>query len=186
MTAHPHQLYAVEFTEADQVRLVGFSCGEEIWSKHVTEWITGSDVLDSMEKYGTRVWLFETKQGEIVGFGSVGATVWRWPPPDGVRTNIILIPMLGIDVRFHGQPPDPNWRYSRQIMGHLIAEGTKLGREWPEDKGEKPTWLVLMVRRDNARAIRCYESCGFELIPNVIRRNDHVVMKLWIGEAGES
>ncbi len=48
MMDHPDQLYAVEFTEADQVRLVGFSCGDELWSRHVTEWILGSDVFDSM------------------------------------------------------------------------------------------------------------------------------------------
>ena len=50
---HPHQLYAVEFTEADQDRLVGFCCGNEEWSKHVTEWILGSDVLDSIERHDT-------------------------------------------------------------------------------------------------------------------------------------
>ena len=27
MTDHPHQLYAVDFKEADQARLAGFSCG---------------------------------------------------------------------------------------------------------------------------------------------------------------
>ena len=74
MTDHPHQLYAVEFTEADQARLVGFSCGDEPWSKHVTEWIVGSDVLESMKR-GTRVWLFETAQAEVVGFGSVGTSI---------------------------------------------------------------------------------------------------------------
>ena len=44
-------------------------------------------------------------------------------------------------------------------------------------------WLVLLVHRDNQRAVRFYEKCGFELIPGVVRRNDHVVMKLWIGES---
>ena len=180
MTDHPHQLYAVEFAEADQAQLAGFSCGEEAWSKHVTEWICGSDVFDSMAR-GTRVWLFETGEGEIVGFGSVGPTRWKWPPPGGTPTNILLIPMLGIDARYQGQPPDPEWRYSRQIMGHLIAEGQRIAREWPGD-GERPGWMVLMVRRDNARAIRFYERCGFELIPGVVRRNDHVVMKLWVGD----
>ena len=181
MAAHPHQLYAVAFTEADQARLVGFSCGDELWSRHVTEWIHGSDVIDSMER-GTRVWLFETDQGEIVGFGSVGTSVWRWPPPDGARANLVLIPMLGIDMRFQGKPADPEWRYSRQIMQHLIAEGQKIAREWPEDFGQRPQWMVLMVRNDNARAIRFYEQSGFELIPNVVRRNNHGVMKVWIGD----
>jgi ribosomal protein S18 acetylase RimI-like enzyme len=181
MSDHPHQLYPVEFTEADQARLAGFSFGEEVWSKHVTEWIRGSDVLDSMER-GTRVWLFETDQSEVVGFGSVGTSVWRWPPPGGERANIVLIPMLGIDVRFQGKPANPEWRYSRQIMGHLIAEGERMAREWPEETNQRPQWLVLMVRGDNARAIRFYEQCGFELIPGVVRRNNHVVMKVWIGD----
>jgi len=34
LTAHPHQLFAVPFTEADQARLIGFSCGGEPRSAH--------------------------------------------------------------------------------------------------------------------------------------------------------
>jgi ribosomal protein S18 acetylase RimI-like enzyme len=40
---------------------------------------------------------------------------------------------------------------------------------------------VLMVHRDNQRAIEFYDQCGFEWIPNVVR-NDHLLMKLWIGD----
>ena len=149
MTPHPHQLYAVPFTEADQARLAGFSCGEEPWARHVSEWILGSDVLDSMKR-GTRVWLFETAAGEIVGFGSVGTSRWRWPPPDGTRTPIVLIPMLGVAERFYGKPPDREWRYSRQIMGHLIAEAQNLACDRRDDAVSGPRWLVLMVHRDNA------------------------------------
>ncbi len=181
MTEHPHQLYAIDFTEADQVRLAGFSCGDEAWSRHVAEWILGSDVLDSMSKWGTRVWLFETAQGAVVGFGSVGITRWRWPPPDGEPTKIVLLPMLGIDKRFHGMPADPEWRYSRQIMSHLVSEAERIAREWP-DLDKKPRWLVLMVHRDNQRAIAFYEQCGFELIPDVVRRNDHLVMQFLLAE----
>jgi len=182
MTDHPNQLCAVEFTAADQPRLVGFSCGVEPWSLHVTDWIRGSDVLESMTKWGTRVWLFETPTGDVVGFGSVGTSQWRWPPPDGAKTTIVLVPMLGIDARYRGQPPDPTWRYSRQLMSHLIAEGQRTAREWNGDAETKPQWLVLMVHRDNTRAIKFYEQCGFELIPNVVRRKDHFVMKVWIGK----
>jgi ribosomal protein S18 acetylase RimI-like enzyme len=181
MADHPHQLYAVQFTEPDQARMAGFSCGEEAWSAHVTEWILGSDVLESMKR-GTRVWLFETAGGDVVGFGSVGTSLWKWPPPDGARTTIVLIPMLGIDARFRGEPPDPEWRYSRQIMGHLLAECRQVVSDSPDDPAAKPEWVVLMVHRDNARAIHLYEQCGFELIPGVERRNGHLVMKLWIGD----
>lgn len=66
MDQHPDQLYAIPFTEADQSRLVGFSCGDAVWSRHVSEWLLGSDVLDSMKR-GTRVWLFETLDKVVVG-----------------------------------------------------------------------------------------------------------------------
>jgi GNAT superfamily N-acetyltransferase len=179
---HPYQLYAVEFQETDQARLADFSCGAESWSKCATEWIRGSDALNSMTKWGTRVWLFETEGGDLVGFGSLGASRWRWPPPDGPHASVALIPMLGIDVRFHGQPDDPEWRYSRQIMSHLIAEAERTASEWRGKPSERPEWLVLQVHRDNSRAIRLYQNCGFELIPGVERAHDHRVMKLAIGE----
>jgi ribosomal protein S18 acetylase RimI-like enzyme len=178
MTEHPDQLYAIAFTQADQLRLVGFSCGNDLWSRYAAEWIRGSDVLDSMKK-GTRVWIFETAAGEIVGFGSVGRARWRWPLPDGVYTSILLIPMLGLGTCFQGQPPDPQWRFARQIMSHLIHEAREMSRE--AASGVRAEWLVLMVHRDNRRAINFYQKCGFDLIPNVVRHEDHLVMKLWIG-----
>jgi ribosomal protein S18 acetylase RimI-like enzyme len=181
MTNHPYQLYAVEFTEADQARLADFSCGDELWSRHVTEWIRGSDVLDSMKR-GTRVWLFETEQGEVVGFGSVGISEWRWPPPRGSKTTIALIPMLGIDARYRGEPPDPDWRYSNQLISHLIAAAQQIAQQWNGEAEKQPQWLVLMVHRDNARGIRFYERCGFELMPGVVRRMDHLVMKFRLRE----
>ena len=181
MVPHPHQLYAVPFTEADQARLAGFSCGGDPWSRHVAEWILGSDVFDSIKRH-TRVWLFETGAGEVVGFGSVGTARWRWPLPDGSYARIVLLPMLGIGERFWGQPSDPDWRYSKQVMEHLIAEARELVREWPDGAADKLKWLALTVHRDNARAIRFYERCGFELIPGVERGNGHLVMKVWIGE----
>lgn len=174
-------LYAVPFTEADQARLVGFSCGDELWARHVSEWILGSDVLASMKR-GTRVWLFETAEKQVIGFGSLGTSRWNWPPPDGSKATIVLIPMLGIARQYHGFPPDPEWRYSRQIMGHLIAQAQELGRLGAKGNVLEPEWLVLMVHRDNARAIRFYEQWGFERIPGVERRNHHIVMKLWIGD----
>ena len=67
-------------------------------------------------------------------------------------------------------------------MAHLIAEAQRIVSEWSENAHQKPQWMVLMVRAENARAIRFYEQCGFELIPDVVRRNNHVVMKLWIGQ----
>jgi ribosomal protein S18 acetylase RimI-like enzyme len=180
MTDHPHQLYALAFTEADHARLAGFACGDEAWSRSAAEWIRGSDVLDSMKK-GTKVWLFENAGGEIVGFGSVGPARWRWPLPDGAYSQLVMIPMLGVAARFQGQPPDPEWRYARQIISHLISVAMEMSRGAAVQPGSSIDWLVLLVHRDNRRAIKFYENCGFELIPDVVRSNNHLVMKLWIG-----
>ncbi len=181
MNHHEFQLYAVPFTEADQERLAGFSCGAGTVGHYVTEWLLGSDVLESMKR-GTRVWLFENGAGEIVGYGSVGPTKWKWPPPDGSRATIIYIPMLGIAEQFQGQPPDPEWKYSSQIMRHLINEARNLTADWTNDDPKRLKWLALLVQPENKPAVRLYERWGFELIPDAERAHGHVIMKLWIGE----
>jgi len=176
MTNHPHQLYATPLTsEADQTRLVGFNCGTEHFAGHVAEWILGSDVFDSIKR-GTRVWIFETVAGHVVGYGSLGTTRWKWPLPDGQRTSLVIIPMLGMDSRYFGQPPEPEWRYANQMMAHLIHEATRLVSEWPRGDKKYCRKLVLFVHRDNRRAIRFYERCGFEAISGSIDESGHFKM----------
>ncbi len=181
MTRHEHQLYAVPFTEADQVRLAGFSCGSDTAGRAVTEWLLGSDVFDSMKR-GTRVWLFENGMREVVGYGSIGSTNWKWPPPEGKRATIVYIPMLGIAERFQGQPSDTDWKYSNQIMGQLISEARTHTAAWPNDDIKRLKWLALLVHPENTRAVRFYERWGFEQIPDVVRSHGNVIMKLWIGD----
>ena len=166
------QLYAEEFTEADQGNLVGFSCGSSVSGRLCTEWICGSDVLDSMKR-GTKVWLYHNEAGELIGYGSIGLTSWRWPLPDGGYTSLILVPMLGIDQRFQGKPPDKQWRYSHQIMKHLIYNAHEINRQRknPIDR------MVLMVDPENQSGIRLYEQFDFALIPNVTRGAGQRVMQ---------
>jgi hypothetical protein len=138
MEDHPDQLFVADFTATDQTRLADFSCGNDVWCHHVAEWLRVSDVLHSMQR-STRVWLFENQAGTVVGIASLGVSRWRWPPPDGSLTNILLIPMLGIDVRFQGLPPDPDWKYARQIMSHMLAQARQLVQAWSEPSaGAKP------------------------------------------------
>ena len=172
-----HQLTADLFTEADQGDLVGFSCGDSDVGRASTQWILGSDVLDSMLR-GTTVWLYHNQVEEVVGFGSLGPIRWRWPLPDGGYQNLLIIPMLGIDERFQGEPPDEEWRYSHQIMNHLIYEGHQMS-----SAAQKPfDWLLLLVHPDNERAIKLYEKFDFALIPDVTRGPaEHRVMKHRLG-----
>ena len=168
-----HQLTADIFTEADQEDLVGFSCGDSDVGRACTQWILGSDVLDSMLR-GTTVWLYRNQAEEVVGFGSLGPIRWRWPLPDGSYTNLLIIPMLGIDERFQGQPLDEEWRYSHQVMNHLVYAALQMSSE-----AKKPIeWLLLLVHPENHRAIKLYENFDFLLIPDVTRGPaEHVVMR---------
>jgi RimJ/RimL family protein N-acetyltransferase len=171
------QLFADPFTEADQPAMVGLHCGDEPWARAATAWITGSDVLDSRHNHRTRVWVFRDDADSIVGFASLGPTQWRWPPPDGRYTRLLMVPQLGIDARFRGQPPDPAWRYSNQVMSHLIFEAQEWASEIRRTKPAKKhvKLLILQVHKDNLAARRLYEKFDFIAMPNFESR-DHIVM----------
>jgi ribosomal protein S18 acetylase RimI-like enzyme len=171
------QLYADEFGEADRGDLVGFSCGESLSGKFCTEWILGSGAFDSIKR-GSTVWLYRLSTGQVVGYGSLGLVNWRWPMPDGDYTRLLYIPMLGIDAKFHGQPPEAQWRYSRQIMNHLIAMSGEKNRE-----RKKPSeYLLLLVDQNNVAAIKLYERFDFELIPDATFGPGLAVMKHRLAE----
>lgn len=170
----PYQLYADELRASDLAELIDFDCGDDPdkpWSRAATEWLLGSDVWESIEKRGTKVWLFRTELDVIVGFGSLGMTRRKWPPPDGKYSNLLIIPMLGIDRRFHGQPPDPDKRYSKQILSHLLHEARQLFQSNQNAGRETLPLLTLYVHEDNYRAIRLYEKVGFISEPSATRNH---------------
>jgi len=184
-------LFADEFTAADQPFLAGLSCGDEPWSQAATEWINGSEVLDSIEKFGTKVWVYRNSEADdaVVGFASLAATGWqRWPPPAGKRSRLLYIPQPGLDQRFRGFPPDPEWRYSNQILEHLIGQAKDLARQIRQHKppGKHVDLLTLKVHQDNVAARKVYERYGFELLAG-FDDNKHLVMshKLELGEEHE-
>jgi ribosomal protein S18 acetylase RimI-like enzyme len=181
-------LFADEFTVADQPFLAGLSCGDEPWSQAATEWIKSSEVLDSIEKFGTRVWVYRNSEADdaIVGFASLAATGWqRWPPPDGKRSRLLYIPQLGLDQRFRGFPPDPEWRYSNQILEHLIGQAIDLARQIRHHKppNKHVDLLTLKVHRNNVAALNVYKRYGFEVLSG-FDDDKHLVMfyKLELGE----
>lgn len=173
-------LYADEFTPADQPFLAGLQCGDEAWSKAATEWITSSEVLDSIENYQTKVWIYRKTEADesIVGFSSLATTGWqKWPPPDGKRSRLLYIPQLGLDQKYRGFPPDLNWRYSNQIMEHLIGQARELALQIIQEKppSKHVDLLTLKVHRQNVAATKVYNRFGFELLDG-FEDNEHVMM----------
>lgn len=172
---NPYQLFADELTENDRSELLHLNCGVEPWSRAATEWMLGSEVWESIQKHGTRVWLYRNSQDVIVGFGSLGMTRRRWPPPRGEYANFPIIPMLGVDHRFHGQPPDPRHRYSNQIVSHLRFEAVQLIQSHQKTGRTTLPLLSLYVHRENLRAKRLYEKFGF-VAENSAARGDLLLM----------
>ena len=175
-------LFANEITAADQPFLAGLRCGDEPWAQAATEWITSSEVLDSIEKHGTKVWLYRNAEADdaIVGFSSLAATGWqKWPPLDGKRSRMLYVPQLGLDQKFRGYPPGPEWRYANQIMEHLIGQAVLLAKQIQQEKppSKHVDLVTLKVHRDNVAARRLYERYGFELLPG-FEDNEHLVMSL--------
>lgn len=107
----------------------------------------------------------------FVGFSSLGVTRRKWPPPDGGFANLLIIPMLGIDQRFHGQPPERESRYSYQILRHLLYEAGALLKSHLDAGRNTLTLLALYVHQDNHRAIRLYTKFGFSAEPAAARDN---------------
>ena len=172
------QLYADEFSHADQAEMSDLHCGDDAWSRASVEWILGSSVLDSIEKQNTRVWIFRDVEDSIVGFASLNQTGdKKWPPPAGPRTRLLYIPQLAIASQFHGKPDDPAWRYSNQIMAHLVLEACEIAKKVRETKKAKKhiTQLFLHVHKDNVPAQKVYQRFEFELLDG-FESNNHLIM----------
>ncbi|QDV42216.1 hypothetical protein Enr13x_20610 [Stieleria neptunia] len=173
-------LYADPFTPADLPFLAGLHCGDEAWARAATEWIRGSEVIDSIENHETKVWIYRHSEADdsIVGFASLSATGWmKWPPPNGKRSRLLYIPQLGLDHKYRGKPSSPEYRYSNQIIEHLIGQAKNAAKQIRGDKSPKKhvELLTLRVHRNNIPAQRLYQRYGFEFLP-AFEENDHLVM----------
>jgi len=175
-------LYAVDFSESERNRLTAVSFGTDVYGDLVTEWLLGSDVQDSMQR-GTKVWLFETEDGEVAGIGSLGVCRRRWPPPHGDHKNLLLIPMFAVAQPYQGTKRPEASRVSTRIFQHILAEAQELiSSRQPEDRSSLLPRLVVYVHEENHRAMRFWQRIGFQAIPNVRHHEDHLILQLWAGE----
>jgi ribosomal protein S18 acetylase RimI-like enzyme len=152
------QLVRIPFTEVLLPKVQDFDCGQEPWEIEVSVWLKAprgaGGAVDDLEN-GNQVWLNATAEGDLVGFGSLGPTCQRWPRAKDPPVSASIIPMLGVDKKYWGQPPGPNEkRCSAQILDDLIAEAQK-------HQADRPI-LILFVNEQNTRAVKFYERAGFK------------------------
>ena len=151
------ELKTVPFTAELLPKVQSFDCGDEVWEREVSDWIkhplgTGG-ALDELQ-HGTRVWLYYTAEDGIIGFGSLGEAVQRYPSPKDDKIPAGVITNLAIQTRFRGQPPGPRQeRYSARILDHLIHEAMATR--------DQRSILVLYVHVENTRAEKFYRDAGF-------------------------
>lgn len=175
-------LYAVNFTESERDRLTAVSFGTDRYGELVTEWLLGSDVLDSMQR-GTKVWLFETEDGQVAGIGSLGTCRRRWPPPHGHHKNLLLIPMLAVAQPFREDKRPHEARVSTRIFQHILAKAEELiASRKTDDRSSLLPRLLVYVHEANDRALRFWQRIGFQTIPNARHHNDHLILQLWAEE----
>jgi GNAT superfamily N-acetyltransferase len=145
-------LRVIPFAEDLLEAVADFHCGDEPHERELADWVR-QEALQAMAG-GTDVWLFATAEGELVGYGSLGTTRWKWPDPAGPKVPLQIIPAVAIQKAYWGKPEGPReGRYSSQILDHLIAEAT--------DRSAVSPLLGLFVHPDNERAIRVYQRVGF-------------------------
>lgn len=164
-------LFSIPFSNSEYERIRDFDCGHEPWSREASQYIKGrlkgDNVFKAISK-GVQVWLFLSEDDAVVGFGSLSIAEWRYPEDSKKFVRLPFIPRLAIDRRFQHKPDDvlPNDRYSSKIMDFLATEAC---HSYTIDVPQPV--LGLCVNRDNVKAIRLYERCGFAHYP--FRRSDY-------------
>jgi ribosomal protein S18 acetylase RimI-like enzyme len=154
----PPLLEAAEFLPASLPLVADFSCGDTIWGTAMNDWIKSPPTARfGTSRHDTIVWLYYHPDGRIVGFGSLGTTQWKYPPPNGPRKEFSYIPALAIQTFFQHLPPDGlnNPRFSHQILADLIAKAVS----------QSSDYVALLVHPENLCAIAVYRRFGFVTMP---------------------
>jgi GNAT superfamily N-acetyltransferase len=150
----PDALTAVRLAPQDLPRIQGFDCGAEPYQSDLAAW-PGAEAETCIGE-GTKVWMYVARDGVVVGYGSLGATNWRYPDAKAKRIPVFIIPAVALRKEFWGRPADApkDDRYSSQVMRHLLAEAAG----WPGS----PSAIGLYVHPENEAAIKLYERFGFQ------------------------
>jgi ribosomal protein S18 acetylase RimI-like enzyme len=136
-------------------RVSDFECGTELWQTEVAEWIKApadcDGALQSMNSYGTSVWVYESESGELVAYNSLGETSWVFSVNDTITSRVVqAIPYLGVKSTSQGNG------YGRRILEDVMAEA-----EYRSLRKNAPPILALVVHPENHAALNLYDKIGF-------------------------
>jgi hypothetical protein len=109
--------------------------------------------------------LYETDEGELIGYGCLGTADWWLRHPDQAKNRRHIIQMvhfLGLRPQFWGKPDGkpPQERYAWVILEDLMGEAV-------ERLGVNPHWFPGVggqVHWQNGRALRFLERFGFRAL----------------------
>jgi ribosomal protein S18 acetylase RimI-like enzyme len=157
-----HELVRDDFTEADWDEVQDFRCGELYYQKEVSDWLKGTaepaveSALNAIHHptHPSRVWLYRDQDENMVGFGALARSEWRWTRGKDPWIPVTVITWCAIHSDFQGDNYEPkHMRYSNQIMDDLIGEASEDAERYPV--------LGLFVQEENVGAIKLYRRFKF-------------------------
>jgi ribosomal protein S18 acetylase RimI-like enzyme len=156
------------FSRADWDEVQSFDCGSKDHQREVSDWLKGPEGADSALSaiHATppaHVYLYRLEdpddaavRGELVGFGALGQTRWRWTGKKDPFVPLTILIWFAVRNEFKRQPPgDPDGYYASQILDDLIAEAL--------ERQDTHPILGLCVRPENVGAIDLYRRKGFSV-----------------------
>jgi len=164
-------------------RVADFDCGTKPYQTEVSDWIKASvDAEDSalrrIKDGSTDVWLYESNDGDLVGFASLG--LWSWNIFDQTKnkkqkTAIQIIPNFAVKSAFKRKPEPPEDRYAVQILDDVLQVADSRMRT-----SAAPSLVGLLVYAENKNAIKLYEDFGFVEIERTAK--DYIRMFVSLAE----
>jgi hypothetical protein len=175
MTQIEARFWKRPLNRADLGLVACFYCGAEDWETDVSDWIKDASIEGAAyahEHERCSVWLYFADDA-LVGVGSVGLSDNPWTLADGRKIRVPIIPYMGVQQRFWGQPPGTVKvnRYSRRILIDLVKQGADLPGE--------PDTLVLAVEERNIRGQAFYQDMHFRPLSDKLRSGGKVYLKMY-------
>ena len=152
--------YPFSEPDIDLPEVQAFDCGGAPWDIEVAEWFESrsgqNSVLEDMKRFGTEVWLHRDEDGRLVGYSSLGQTKYTWPVGTKNKETVNVIPFIGVQKQFQGEPRDAenqDDKYAYQILDELLSCAA--------GKWERFPLITLSVDDRNTRAIEFYRRRAF-------------------------